>query len=97
MIHFSCDRCRRALSEEEVRYTVSIEVQVALEPPHSQVVEGTDLHEILMHFDDEEEREELSQFAYQRRQFDMCADCQREYLKNPLAIDTAARVDFSQN
>ncbi len=100
MIHYSCDRCRRTIHEEELRFSVSIEIQVAIDYDERTLEEIDDplgeLNEILQHFD-EDEREEISQFAYQQRHFDLCADCHREYLKNPLAVDLSAKVEFSEN
>ncbi|MEL7498569.1 MAG: hypothetical protein AAFN77_13235 [Planctomycetota bacterium] len=100
MIHFTCDRCRRSIEDDELRFSVTIEVQVAIEndafPFESTADQLIELEEILQQFD-EEEREEITQFAYQRRQYDLCSDCQREYLKNPLAVEAISRVGFSEN
>lgn len=111
MIHYSCDRCRREIDPEELRFSVVIEVQVAIEDGplsgigalnaggvgvDSSLAELGELQELLQQFDDDE-REEISQRAYQHRQYDLCSDCQREYLKNPLAVDAIAKVGFSEN
>ena len=103
MIHFSCDRCRRTIDEDDLRFAVSIEIQVALEGSPFEIDDSLDseselevLHEVLNQFD-QEEREEISQFAYQRKQFDLCPDCHREYLKNPLGVEPQSRVGFSEN
>ena len=99
MIHYTCDRCRRSIESDELRFSVTLEVQVAIEE-NAYEMETADqiaeLEEILQQFD-EEEREEIHQYAYQRRQYDLCCDCQKEYLKNPLAVDAIAKVGFSQN
>lgn len=103
MIHFSCDRCRRTIDAEDLRFAVSIEIQVALESGPCSADENFDalndqaaLHEVLNQFD-EQEREEISEFAYQQRQFDLCSDCHRDYLSNPLGIEPHSRVGFSEN
>ena len=101
MIHYSCDRCRRSIEpDEEIRYSVSIEIQVALDSSEFDADGDRDhlneLHEILERLDDSE-REEISQSAYQRRQFDLCSECHREYVKNPLSVDAAAKLGFSEN
>lgn len=103
MIHFSCDRCRRTIDTEDLRFAVSIEIQVALEssplnldPSLDSVNDLEALQEALSHFD-EQEREEISQFAYQQKQFDLCSDCHREYLSNPLGVEPHSRVGFSEN
>ena len=100
MIHYSCDRCKRAIEpDEELRYSVSIKIQVALDSSEFEQDEERDhlneLHEILERLDDSE-REEISESAYQHRQFDLCSDCHREYINNPLSID-AIKMGFSEN
>lgn len=101
MIHYSCDRCKRAIEpDEELRYSVSIKIEVALDSTEFEADDDRDhlieLNEILERLDDSE-REEISQSAYQRRQFDLCSDCHREYVKNPLAVDAATNLGFSEN
>ena len=34
---------------------------------------------------------------YQRRRYDLCAQCYQEYIKNPLGVEKTHRVGFSQN
>ena len=101
MIHFSCDRCHRTIAEDELRFTVAIEIQVAGdeevfdgEVPPAEEMEV--LHEVLNELN-EEEREEVNRFAYQRQQHDLCLECQREYLANPLGCEQSSRVGFSEN
>lgn len=101
MIHYSCDRCKRSIqTDEEIRYSVAIEIQVALDASEFEFDDDRDhmneLEEILDRLDDDE-KAEVSQFAYQQRKFDLCSSCHREYVKNPLALDATAKVGFSKN
>ena len=101
MIHYSCDRCKRSIEpDEELRYSVNIKIEVALDSAEIEADDDRDhlieLHEILERLDDSE-REEISQTAYQLRRFDLCSDCHREYVSNPLAVDAAAKLGFSEN
>ena len=101
MIHYSCDRCKSSIqSDEEIRYSVSIEIQVALDGSEFELDDDRDhlneLQEILDRLDDDE-KAEVSQFAYQRRKFDLCSNCHREYVKNPLSLDMTAKLGFSEN
>ena len=101
MTHYSCDRCKRSIElDEEIRYSVKVEVQVALDSSEYESQEDRDhlneLHEILERLDDSE-KEEISQFAYQVRRFDLCSGCHREYIQNPLAVEATAKVGFSEN
>ena len=99
MIHYTCDRCGKPIDPDELRFSVTIEIQVAIDADtygiESHVDDLHELQEVLAQFD-EEEREEITQYAYQRKQYDLCAECHREYLKNPLAVEVA-RVGFSEN
>ena len=101
MIHYSCDRCKRTIEpDEELRYAVSIKIEVALDSAEYEADDDRDhlveLNEILERLDDSE-REEISQSAYLHRRFDLCSDCQREYVKNPLSVAAAAKLGFSEN
>ena len=101
MIHHSCDRCKRSIEpDEELRYSVSIKIEVTIDSSEYESDDERDhlveLNEILDRLDDAD-REEISQSAYQLRRFDLCSDCHREYLKNPLALDASAKLGFSEN
>lgn len=101
MIHYSCDRCRRSIDpEHEIRYSVQIEIQAAMDPLENEMEDDRDhlgeLQDILDQLDDHE-FEELSQSAYQRRRYDLCPDCHRQYVSNPLLMEAAAKLEFSDN
>lgn len=101
MIHYSCDRCKKPINpDEELRYTVAIEIQVAIDSSEFEYEDEREhlkeLNEILERLDDEE-RAEISEYAYQKRRFDLCSCCHREYVKNPLVADVAANFGFSDN
>ncbi|MFK7769783.1 MAG: hypothetical protein AB8B55_21425 [Mariniblastus sp.] len=98
MIHYSCDRCKRSIQpDEELRFSVNIEIQVNLDPSDFEAEEDRDhleeLNEILGRLDDTD-RDEISQSAYQKRHFDLCSDCHREYVQNPLALDASVKHGF---
>lgn len=101
MIHYSCDRCKRLISSEDgIRYVVRIEIQVAVEPEDTEREDDRDhlmeLREILEELD-EEECAEISEHAYQVRNFDLCSDCHHDYIKNPIPTEPAAQFGFSDN
>lgn len=101
MIHYSCDRCRRTIEPaEELRYSVNIKIEVNLDTLNFESEEDrdhlTELNEILERLD-ESERQEICQSAYRTRKFDLCPECHRKYIQNPLAIDNAVKLGFSQN
>jgi len=101
MIHYSCDRCKRTLDPaQDLRYVVKIDAQVALEPLDNP--ESTDdrdyleeVQELLEELSDADADDIALGLPVQRR-FDLCIDCYRKYLQNPLG-ESAAQVGFSSN
>ena len=100
MIHHSCDRCKRVLGSEELRYVVRLEVQAMIDPLDEETEDDRDhlleLHEILERLDDDDSGY-LGEDVYQRRRFDLCPDCYRKFMKDPVGHETPAHLDFSQN
>lgn len=102
MIHYSCDRCKRILdSEEELRYVVKIEVYAAIAPTDADEVEDDrdhllELQEYLERIDDSD-HEVLGDDVYQKQRFDLCLECYKEYIKNPVGRELPAHLGFSQN
>ncbi len=102
MIHYSCDRCRRVIDPEvDLHYVVMLEAQAAMEP--LEVDDFEDDRDHLMEIEDILERLEdadsdaISSELYQRRRFDLCADCFRQFMQNPMGRDTRVNLGFSQN
>lgn len=99
MIHYSCDRCRKTIDPDtDLRYVVRVEVQAAfdqcdVDDDRDHLLEIQDILERVEDMDDEEIGEEI----YQRRRFDLCSDCQKVYLNNPLGLETQMQVEFSEN
>ena len=101
MIHYTCDRCKRQIDpSDQRRYVVQIEIQSAAEVPvgswDDDVDQLTELHQILEGMTDEHldcEAEGLNH----RGQYDLCPECHRQFLKNPLGRDTMLALGFSNN
>jgi len=102
MIHYSCDRCKRVLDpEEDLRYVVKLEAHAAMEPLDGVVLDEDrdhllELHEILERADDTGS-ELIGDDVYLRRCFDLCPECYRRFMRNPLGREVAAQLDFSTN
>lgn len=85
----SCDACGRGLLlHSNVRYEVKIEVRAAYDPLE---ITRADLEkdlraEIRKTLEECRRRspEELENEVYRSFRFDLCPDCRRRYLKNPL-------------
>ncbi|MEX0714874.1 MAG: hypothetical protein WD847_11335 [Pirellulales bacterium] len=99
MIHYSCDLCKRTLDpEDDLRYVVKLEVYAAFDP--LEVEEDNDnlqeIHEILERMDDASS-EEIGDDVYQQLRFDLCPECRKKFLKNPLGRKPIEHFDFSKN
>lgn len=89
----SCDRCDKSLLiDEDVRYEVRIIVQAAYDPmeitseqlAQTSPVDWKNLIECLEKMTEEEMQDEV----YRELRFDLCPDCQKDYLKAPLPQKT---------
>ncbi|MCI0492558.1 MAG: hypothetical protein L0Z07_06455 [Planctomycetes bacterium] len=102
MIHFNCDVCKRPLdSEHDLRYVVRMEVYAALDHDDAPIDDDRDhlqeMHDILERLDDLDlENHELGDDVYQQLRFDLCGDCRKKFLKDPLGR-RLAQLDFSKN
>ena len=101
MIHFSCDRCQRLIdTDDEVRYVIRMEIEskfgedVFADDDRDHLAE---LHELI-----EQTHAQLNETSedevYHRTRFDLCADCYRAFLHNPMGRESATKpVGFSDN
>ena len=101
MIHYTCDCCQRAIdSREEVRYVVRLEVYAALDPMEEETDDDRDhLQEIqdVLESLDELEGGELGEDVYSNQRFDLCSECRKLFLKNPLGRAAMHAMGFSEN
>lgn len=102
MIHHSCDRCKRMIdTEDELRYVVKLEVIAAMEPAEVDEIEDDrdhllEVQEILERLEAGED-ENVGDEIYQKKHFDLCASCYRDFIKNPLGREQPVHLGFSQN
>ena len=101
MIHHSCDRCKRTMDTDELRYVLRMEVQAAMDTREADDEADRDhlleIHEILERLDDCES-DEVGDEIYQRQRYDLCADCFRRYMENPLGSSAQVHnLPFSAN
>ena len=102
MIHYTCDRCKCEINpDEELRYSIQVEIKAVFDTPDN-VIDDDDtdhlleLHEILERLEDEES-DSMGDDVYQRRRYDLCCDCFRQYQKNPLGRESGLSLGFSAN
>lgn len=108
VIHYTCDRCKRTINTvDQPRYVVQIEIQSAVDDPlddhplgiDQEVEEDVDylseLHQSLEGMS--ELPDEVADPSHHRGRYDLCCDCHRQFLKNPLGRDAMAAIGFSNN
>jgi len=89
------------LVDEDVRYIVKIEVYAAYDPLEltEEDLEGDQLAEMSAIYEQTEgmDPEELEEEVYKSFRFDLCAECQKKYLQDPLFRKVFRRTDTSPN
>lgn len=102
MIHYSCDRCKRMIDPaKEIRHVVRLDAQAVLEPlPNDELDDDRDqlleLDELLQSLDLDDEELLLDEMSQQLR-FDLCSECYRRFIQDPLGVESALNVGFSSN
>ena len=76
-------------------------MQAALEQQYPEEVEDDrdhlqEVQEILERMDDEAD-ENIGDDIYQRRRYDLCPQCYRKFMQNPLGRELKKQLGFSQN
>ena len=102
MIRYSCDLCKRDLDpEDDLRYVVKMEVYAAFDPA-ANIDEDDDrdhlqeTQDILERMDDAES-DQVGDDVYQQLRFDLCPECRKKFVKNPLGREVAKAFGFSKN
>jgi hypothetical protein len=86
----------------ELRYVVRLEIEAVMSPIDSHVVDDEDrdhlmeISEILEHAEDAESSA-IGPGVYERRRFDLCSECHRQFTRAPLGKKSAKSLDFSNN
>jgi hypothetical protein len=101
MIRYSCDLCQRNLAaEEDLRYVVKVEVFAALSPTASDEEDDRDhlqeIQDVLERLEDSES-DQIGEDVYQQLRFDLCPECRKKFLKNPLGREVVKAFGFSEN
>ena len=101
MIHYTCDCCKRSIDpDNELRYVVRLEVYASLDPTEDELNDDRDhlqeIQDILERLDDADDAQ-ICDDVYHHRRFDLCGECRKRYVQNPLARASAPHLDFSQN
>jgi hypothetical protein len=102
MIHYSCDLCKCELDPtQDVAYVIRMEVYPAPCQAGAEIDNDRDhledIHEVLERFEEFDADGELPESdTYKTRRYDLCADCCRKFLHEPLGRRGAPKFDFSK-
>jgi hypothetical protein len=99
MIHFVCDACKRPLAAAEARYVVRMEVFAALSEVGTADDDRDHLTEIqdFLESTDDADDEPFDAAPAQQLRFDLCSECRKTFLADPLGRRIAQPFDFSKN
>lgn len=102
MIRYSCDLCKRELDpHDDLRYIVKVEVYAAFDPA-ADCGDDEDrdhleeIQDVLEHMDDAS-GSEIGDEVYQKLRFDLCPECRKKFVRNPLGREVAKAFSFSEN
>ena len=100
MIHFTCDCCKRVIDlDEEVRFVVRMEVFAAADTD-SDVEDDRDyLLEIEEMISDPNATGDaaIGEEVYQQARFDLCGECRKKFVRDPLGRISQVPLGFSNN
>jgi len=102
MLRYSCDLCGRELdSQNDLRYVVRMEVYAAFDPLRTDESEDDrdhleEVQDIIERMEDAE-CDQIGEDVYQQMRFDLCPECRKRFIKNPLGREAAKLCEFSEN
>jgi hypothetical protein len=100
MLRISCDGCGRELAGGEDRHILKLELFTANEPAEltDDDLDADHLEAIGELLQRESSQEEApSEPSYARLRFDLCNQCRKRFLRDPLAREAAPKFHFSKN
>ena len=100
MIRFTCDLCKREIDpEEDLRYVVKLEIYAAFDPLALEEDDRDHLQEIqdILERSEDLDSDQIGDDVYQQLRFDLCPECRRRFLKNPLGRESTNILNFSEN
>lgn len=99
MLHFTCDVCGRPLGER--RFVVKMEVYPTFDAEEidEDDLDADHLQEISELIEEMEltGNHELDDCDSKDFRFDLCPECRKRFVKDPLGRDSMRRLNFSEN
>jgi len=84
-----------------MRYVVKMEIEATIEP--TEPTSADDEHDCLLEMDNTLERleqefgDDCQSIVSERKRFDLCPECYRKFIKNPVGREKLALFGFSHN
>jgi hypothetical protein len=101
MVHVTCDLCGQELRPgEDRRFIVKIEAYAAHDPAEITEADLDEDHmEAISQLLREEDGGEDSEIAAARKNFryDLCPECHKKFVRDPLGREAFQKFDFSKN
>jgi hypothetical protein len=103
MLHVTCDLCGKEIcAGHDHRFVVKIEVFAAHDPAEITEADLDDDHmeavsELLREMEDSLEDPDIVEPAYKNFRYDLCPECHKRFLRDPLGKEMAQKFDFSKN
>ena len=103
MLHVTCDLCGKDLRPgDDHRYVVKIEVFAADDPAEITEADLDEDHmeavsQLLREMEDNLADPEGVQPAYKNFRYDLCPECHKKFVRDPLNKEAAQKFDFSEN
>jgi hypothetical protein len=103
MLHFTCDLCgKELLPQDDHRYVVKIEVFAAHDPREITEADLDEDHmeavsQLLHEMEDNIADPEVEAPSHKQFRYDLCPECQKKFLRDPLGKESEQKFDFSEN
>jgi hypothetical protein len=101
MLHITCDLCGKELGTGADHYVVKIEVFAAHDPAEITEADLEEDHmeavsQMLQDAEDHGGAERIEPASQQFR-YDMCPECRKRFVRDPLSKEAAQKFHFSEN
>ena len=101
MLHVTCDQCGKELRPGDDRYVVKLEVFASHDPAELTEADLDEDHmeavsQMLCAMEDLGETEDVEPTTHHFR-FDLCPECRKRFVRDPLSKEGAQKFDFSEN
>jgi hypothetical protein len=103
MLHVTCDLCGKELRPgEDHRYVVKLEVFAAHDPAEITEADLDEDHmeavsQLLRDMEDNLVDPTATEPTHQSFRYDLCPECRRKFVRDPLGKEAAQKFDFSEN